>query len=524
MVSRKPATSPGRQAPALAPRRGPGLCAGACCGAALVAVLVLGGCQERIDERFPDRMTGTPAVPHPTVQIDLQDLQEQGILRMITLYNSSGYFIHKGGQAGFDYELMKRFAQEQGLSLQSVVPEPGEDLVSLLNSGQGDVVATGLVLDPGLESWVTWTRPTNFVHKVVVWQRDQDRKEGLAGLAGLKVFLPHGDPFRSKVLDLRDESTVHFFVGAGLPGAHAEDLLAEVANGELDAVVVDDVLAKAAMSYLPDIELGPTVGERMPTVWLVRHNSPELRASLNAFLKKHIRVGPDGETRRSQTYGIIYDRYFENPVTIRGFQVPEHRPDKSGRISAYDELIRRRTETLDLDWRMVAALIYQESRFYPFARSKAGAQGLMQVLPRFAGDQADSLFEAAANLRAGLRLMQETYSRYAYLDSLDRWRFTLAEYHAGNGHVTDARRLAMDLGRDPNRWEGGLAETLPLLMQRKYYENLRYGYYRGAETVAYVEEILNRYRMYTRLVPRSGAAAPDSVDSASALAAPARGP
>ena len=99
-------------------------------------------------------------------------------------------------------------------------------------------------------------------------------------------------------------------------------------------------------------------------------------------------------------------------------------------------------------------------------------------------------------------MLKATWRSYAYLDSLDRLRFTMAEYHAGHGHVTDARRIAIEMGRDPNRWEGSLAIALPHLMQRKHFSKTRHGFYGGAKTVNYVEEILNRYRMYMRLVAR----------------------
>jgi membrane-bound lytic murein transglycosylase F len=143
----------------------------------------------------------------------------------------------------------------------------------------------------------------------------------------------------------------------------------------------------------------------------------------------------------------------------------------------------------------------------------------MQVMPHVAGPQADSLFVPEANLRAGLRLLRSTWDGFAYLDSLRRLRFTLAVYHAGIGHVTDARRLAMDVGRDPNRWHGGLAETLPRLAQRRWYDQTRHGYYRGDETVRYVDEILSRYRMYMRLVPRDPDAPAAAADTLAADAA-----
>jgi membrane-bound lytic murein transglycosylase F len=191
-------------------------------------------------------------------------------------------------------------------------------------------------------------------------------------------------------------------------------------------------------------------------------------------------------------------------MTIRSLQAKADRPDKSGRISGYDELIRNQAESRGLDWRLVAALVYQESRFDPQAVSSAGAIGLMQVVPDFAADQADSLFDPGANVRAGLRLLKGTYDGFAYLDSLERIRFTLAVYHAGYGHVTDARRIAMDLGRDPDLWAGSLDDALPRLMERSWYGESRHGFYRGAETVRYVEEIMNRFAMYARFVPRFG--------------------
>ena len=472
----------------------------------MLSVAILGlagaGCQERIEYAGSGLGADLPLTPHPVVERDLAAIDDSGIIRLITQYNSSSYFIHRGGQAGFDYELAWRFAHERGLTLEVVIPEPGEDFVTLLNSGRGDLVGAGVVPVAGLERWVTWTRPTDFVRKVLVLPADSRRSADYGGLTGLKITLPAGDPFRAEVQNLKKEMNLQFFVTTGRPGDQAEDLLALVSRGELEAVAVNDNIARSSLAYLPNLKIGIHLGERRPTAWLVRENSPELKAALNRFLKVHLNVNTTGRTRRSKMYGTIYDRYFENPLTIKRFQEPTHRPDKSGIFSAFDDLIRLKAEAVGLDWRMVASLIYQESEFYPRARSIADARGLMQVLPRFAGDQADSLFMPEPNLTAGLRMLKKTYNSYSYLDSLDRWRFTLAEFHAGHGHVTDARRLAIDMGRDPNIWDGSLTITLPRLMERKYFSRTRYGFYGGGKTVEYVKEIINRYRMYTRLVAR----------------------
>lgn len=467
-------------------------------------VLLIGalGCQERIETLGVTDSDRTPAIARPVIERDLDHLRRSGVLRVITRYNSTTYFIHKGGQAGFDYELIKHFAREQGLTVEVVVAEADADLVSLLNAGRGDVICAGLGPDPNLERWLVATRPTNFVRKVVVLPADSPREDDLESLSGLTLTLPANDRYRPELLELKEKRRLRFFVSAGPAGADPEELLARLSRGENEAVVVDDIIARATMTHVDNLKQGPILSSRRPTVWYVRENCPDLKLALNEYLRRSFWVGSDGLTRRSQTYGIIYERYFKNPLTIRRFREPAHRPDKSGAISIYDDLIRRRAEAAGFDWRLVAALIYQESRFYPRARSRADARGLMQVLPRFAGAQQDSLFDPSASLTAGLRLLKGTWLSYAYLDSLERLRFTLAEYHAGHGHVTDARRIAIEMGRDPNKWEGSLAVTLPRLMERKHFSKTRHGYYGGAETVDYVEEILNRYRMYMRLVKR----------------------
>lgn len=448
----------------------------------------------------PDRQV--PAVPQPLVARDLPEIKRSGTLRMLTRYNATSYFVHRGGEAGFDFELCQRFARSQNLTLEVVIPEPGEDLVSLLNSGAGDVVCAGLTGTAELELYVETTRPVNFVHKVVVLPLQDARPATPEALAGLTLTVPAHDPFLGELIRWRDRRGLDLTVQPGLPLVETEELIARVSRGELAATVADDAVVEAVRAYLQqEIRLGPVLGERLPVVWLVRRNSPELRAGLNSYLKDNLQILPGGSVRRGRDYGIIYDRYFVNPGSIRSFQEEAARPDKSGRISRFDELIREQAAAHDFDWRLVSALIYTESRFHPWAVSQAGAQGLMQVMPYFAGPQVDSLFVPEANLRAGLRLLSQTWQGFAYLDSLERLRFTLATYHAGIGHLNDARRLAMDANLDPNRWEDALTETLPWLAQSRWYLTTRHGFYRGHETVRYVEEILNRYRMYMRLVP-----------------------
>ncbi|MBK6735920.1 MAG: transglycosylase SLT domain-containing protein [bacterium] len=485
---------------------------------ALIAILWLAaGCRDRAPAPYAELAPPAPAVPHAKVERDLRDLRADGALRVLFRYDSSNYFLHKGGQAGFEYELIELFARERGLSVAAVVTEPGADIVSLLNEGVGDIACGSLIAEPEHEQWVAVTRPTNFARKVLVLPADDVRADAPAALGGLTVTLPAHDPFRRELQKMSDAGGWGLGFGVSPARLDAEDLVAEVARGRLDAAVVDDLVAQAALTYRDDVRVSLALGERRPTVWFVRQNSPELRAALNAFLRSHLNVDADGRERRSDLYATLHERYFEDPRSIRRFRDAELRPDLGGAISQYDDLIRARAAAFGMDWHVVAALIYQESRFEPEALSIAGAMGLMQVLPSVAGAQADSLHDPRANLTAGVRLLRTIYDGYAYCDSLDRWCFTLAEYHAGPTRITDARRIAMEQRRDPNRWEGSVSVTLPKLADSVWAGKIVSAPYAGGRTVRYVNQVLNRARLYAQVVPLDGAA-PDSGSAQPTLA------
>ncbi len=481
--------------------------------ACLAGLLAAGGCRERPPQPGAEVAPPEPAIPHPRVERDLRELRKGGQLRVLFRYDSSNYFLHKGEQAGFEYELMERFARDQGVTVAPVVVEPGADIVSLLNDGTGDVACGSLIADSEHERWVALTRPTNFARKVLVLPADDRRANATSALSGLTVTLPQHDPFRADLQRMSDAGGWGLKLGASPERLDPEDLVAEVARGKLDAVVVDDLVAQTALTYRDDVRVGLTLGEQRPTVWFVRQNSPELRNALNTFLRGHLNVDADGRERRSNDYTVLHERYFEDPRSIRGFREADTRPDMGGAISKYDDMIRARAAFFGLDWRIVTALIYQESRFEPGARSVAGAVGLMQVLPRMAGPQADSLHVPGPNLTAGMRLLRTIYDSYAYCDSLDRWCFTLAEYHAGPARVTDARRIAMEQRRDPNRWEDSVALTLPRLSEPTWTSKLGSAPFGGGRTVRYVNQVLSRASLYAQVIPSGAPAGVDSSGS-----------
>lgn len=465
------------------------------------AALLAAGCGSPVDQKeVHDAVNpGLASLTRPLVERDLPQLRTRGVLRMVTRYNSSSYYIDKGGHAGFEYELLHRFAREQHLAVEVVVPEADEDVVTLLNSGRGDVLALGTPMAEEQAAHLAATRPYNFAAKVLVLPAGRERGEGPASLAGLSIHVPYRSPERELLRRLKEQAGLSFFAVSAGPMVESEELIARLARGEIEATVADENLARAAAAHLEGISVGPELSAPEPICWLVRANSPLLLGALNEFLAEQVRVTPDGP-RRSRFYGLLYARYYEGDRP-RPQAAYEGRPERTGRISQWDELMRAAAQEAGVDWRLVAAVCYEESRFDPAAVSHAGATGLMQVLPRLAGDDAPRLDDPAVNLRVGTTMLRKIHDGYGYLNGEDRLAFTLATYHAGLGHMNDARRLAMDSGRDPNRWRRSLDQVLPRLMEQRWYSQTRHGFCRGNETVSYVQAILDRYKMYRRLLP-----------------------
>lgn len=245
---------------------------------------------------------------------------------------------------------------------------------------------------------------------------------------------------------------------------------------------------------------GPVISEKNRIAWAIRKNNPELLTRMNRYLFKHFRFTEDEKKPYRSTFlAILNRRYYEDFNQISSFRTPNNETRWAGILSPYDELIKPIAEEYGVDWKLIVAMMAQESRFDASAKSWAGAVGLMQVVPRFSPYTEIELFDPEISVREGVRIVSEHMVHYAYLDSVNQIAYSLATYNAGLGHVADARRLVIDQNKNPNHWEH-VSDALLKLMNRKYYKDARYGFCRGIETVRYVKEIQNRYSMYQTIL------------------------
>lgn len=168
-------------------------------------------------------------------------------------------------------------------------------------------------------------------------------------------------------------------------------------------------------------------------------------------------------------------------------------------VSPYDPLIWKYADAAGIDWRIVSAIIYEESRFQPHVMSTAGAYGLMQVRPVAAHDVGEAEFrDPESNIRTGVRYLQRLNEMFGEARGRDRLALVLAAYNMGPSHVRDAQSLAHHYQLDPNVWYGSMASLLPLLEEPQIYERLPNGYAQGSKTVGYVERVLRRFDAHRR--------------------------
>jgi membrane-bound lytic murein transglycosylase F len=425
---------------------------------------------------------------------DLPGIEARGRLRMITRNNPVTYYLHRGRQRGFEYQLLRRFAESRDLALDVVVPPAHENLIDWLREGRGDVIAASMTVTGQREDRVAFTRPYLTVDQMVVVAQDGPDPESIEDLAGMTFHVRRSSAYFSTLENL-EELAEDVTIETVPEDMETDAIIAKVAAGEWEATVADSHIVDAEKIYGREIKAPLSLRASSDIAWAVRPESTELLGALNDYLRRE---------HRGLHYNIWKKRAFENERRIREAR-GQWRSDEQGRISPYDDLARKYATKQGLDWRLIVAVMLQESQFHPKKVSPAGAKGLMQMVPRTAREVGvQDLFDPAESIRGGTLYLSRLIDRFSKdLPLSSRIRFALASYNAGYGHVTDGRRLARREGLDPNLWYGNVEKAMLWLQKPEYYRKTRFGFCRGSETVQYVENIDRSYQNFLELIPDS---------------------
>lgn len=451
------------------------------------------------------------ATAETEVARDLEQIAARDTLVLLTTWNSTSYFVYRGEPMGLEYDLLRDFAQARDMELKVEVVRDRGEILDRLRRGEGDVAAARFRPARQDTASVAFTGALYQTQPALVQRGAEDPAAGPgtvrarligspAELQGKRVFVPEDASYVASLLEVQD-SAGDFEVVEVEGAASPEALIRRVAAGEIDLAAAPEDVAKLSASYYSNLAVTPSLGPPVDVAWAVRKSSPQLRAALDAFI---------AEKREDGTLEEMYEKYFVDRRGFRERAESEYLSSETGQLSPYDALFRQGAQALGWDWRLLASQAYQESRFDPTAESWAGAQGLLQLMPRTArAVGVSNSNDPAQNVQGATRFLGDltTYWTERIPDPAQRLRFILASYNAGQGHVEDARRLAAARGGDPNQWED-VAYWLLQLSKRSVYTDpiVEHGFVRGMEPVQYVAVVLERFDHYRQFV-RPGAEA-----------------
>lgn len=427
----------------------------------------------------------------PPVIRDLPAIQSADTLRVIMENHPLSYYLYKGTRRGFEFELIRKFAEEEGLFIEVVVPPKWSDMIPWLYEGKGDVIAAQMSITDDRSAKVAFTRPYLEVHQVALGTDDTLPPMTPEEFGGRRVLVQKGSAYEEQLVKLQ-LSGVNVKIDYLDEENEVDDHVQFVARGRHPLTVVDNTIAQLERQFYPGLVVGAQVSESDSIAWAVRPNAPDLLTKLNKFLDDY---------DRSAYFNILKRRYFDSPNRFLKHRSAQISLVQQGKLSPYDELFQTAGDESSIDWRLLAAQSYHESRFATDKVSWAGAVGLMQLMPRTGRSVGvQDLYDPEENVRGGARYLRQLFRLYESIpDPMDRVRFTLAAYNAGPTHVRNARQLAALEGKNSNAWEP-ISEALVQLEKPEIYKQEGFDFVRGRAVVRYVDDVLDRWDIFRSIV------------------------
>lgn len=428
---------------------------------------------------------------------DLDAMVERKYLRVLTTYNRTNFFLDNGKPRGFEYALIKAYQKRLNKNvnrraLQVVfefIPVARDRLIPDLVAGYGDIAAAGLTITPQRAQQVDYTHPyLTGIDEVLVQHESLAPVHDPTDLAAQRLFVRRSSSYYQSLMALNRKLATAgrqpVRIGLADDNLETEDILELVNAGAVSRTVCDSHIAEVWAGILPHIRVYKEVTFRQGAsiAWAIRKNTPMLKESLDRFIKSH---------RKGTRLGNIYfKRYYRSTTWIKNPM-----DGLAGkRLAGLVPVFKKYADRFGFDWRLIAAMAYQESGFDQGRVSPQGAVGIMQIRPVTAADSVVGISDVGTvdnNIHAAVKYLDFLRNRYFSDDGIrprDRVRFSLAAYNARPVKIRRARKLAGKMHLDPNRWFRNVEMAMLKIV--------------GQETVRYVSNINKFYVIYTNATER----------------------
>ncbi|MDT8319697.1 MAG: membrane-bound lytic murein transglycosylase MltF [Xanthomonadales bacterium] len=416
----------------------------------------------------------------------LEQVLRRGALIMLTRNGASTYYIGAEGGTGPEYELASQFADYLGVGIDVETAPAFHELAKRLHNRRGDLIAANLTRTPDRELQFNFGPDYLETSTVALYRRGQPKPRSMEDLVGRKLMVLAGTSYEEQLRAAQSELPDLEWEPRSDVGI--EDLLLAISDGAIDTTLVDSNIYSLNRSFYPSVAVGFTLEETLSHAWAFPPGDDDsLVQKARVFLR---------QAKRSGQLQALHEAFY----------APRERLDRVGMFQ-FMEQVRERLPPLlplfqetaaahDLDWRLLAAIGYQESHWDPDASSYTGVRGIMMLTRRTAqhlgiGDRRD----AKQSIEGGARYFLDLRNRLpGRIPEPDRTWMALTAYNMGMGHLEDARVLTQKQGGDPDSWDD-VRSRLELLSQKKYHSETRYGYARGLEARQYVHNIRRYYEI-----------------------------
>ncbi len=445
------------------------------------------------------------AVLANSIRFDLPEILKKGKLTVLAENSSTSFFIYRGKKMGFEYEVLREFANELGVELEIRIVDNLDELTDLLNDGEGDLVACNYTVTKERCRLIDFSVPTMRTNQVLIqrkpknWEKMKPYqiREKLINdpsqLARKRINVWKNSSYYQRLIHLEDEIGDTIFIQKEDGQIGAEELMEMVSEGMIDYTVTEANLAQINAGFYENLDMSLSLSVKQKIAFGIRKSSPLLKARLDKWLESFM---------RKTTFKYIKHKYYElAQVSSNTDKVLSSL--KGGQISRYDVYFKKAAKKYGWDWRLLAALSYQESKFNPDVVSFGGAYSMMQFMPETGpiyGVYPSSPPEM--QIMGGMKKLNSDFNSWSSVpDKVQRQKFALATYNSGRSHVVDAQRLAEKYGLNPTIWDDNVEVMMFNLSKQEYYRDpvVESGAAKGNVTHRYVREIMSRYLIWSTL-------------------------
>lgn len=417
----------------------------------------------------------------------LDKILQRGELVIITRNGPTTYYEGLDGKTGLEYDLAKQFADYLNVNLRIIVPDNLTEMIPMLYGDQADLIAAGLTVTEARKALIRYAPAYQEITQQLIYKRQKGKNppRSIEDIIGGKLKIVAGSSFEERLSELKQEYPDLRWKSS--ESLDVEQLLQQVASGVLDYTIVDSNEFELNRRFYPELNAGFDISEPQELAWALRadHSDDKLYQRVGEFFN---------EIQSNGTLTHLLERHYGYAREFKPVETTLFLAHAQERLPPYRYMFIDAGKTNDIDWRLLAAVAYQESHWVTNAVSPTGVRGMMMITEKTAGQLGvRNRLDARESISAGAHYLKTLKDKIPQdIPEPDRTWMALAAYNVGFGHMEDARKITESQGDDPDKWLD-VRKHLPSLSKKKWYQKTKHGYARGWEPVVYVRNIRSYY-------------------------------